>query len=87
MKHFVYLLISKQKKKLITYVGYTNNINKRLKLHNTSKGAKFTRGRKWKIIYKKSYNTKSEAMKYEYKLKKDKIKRENLKKIFALKQK
>ena len=87
MKHFVYLLISKQKKKLITYVGYTNNINKRLKLHNTSKGAKFTRGRKWIIIYKKAYNTKSEAMKYEYKLKKDKIKRENLKKIFALKQK
>ena len=87
MKHFVYLLISKQKKKLITYVGYTNNINKRLKLHNTSKGAKFTRGRKWKIIYKKTYNTKNEAMKYEYKLKKDKIKREKLKNVFALKQK
>jgi hypothetical protein len=26
-----------------------NNIKKRLKLHNSSKGAKFTRGRKWKI--------------------------------------
>ena len=85
MKHFVYLLVSVHKKRIISYVGYTNDIKKRLKLHNTSKGAKFTRGRKWEIIYKKSYNTKSEAMKYEYKLKKDKIKREKLKKVFALK--
>ena len=57
MKHFVYLIISLHKKKLITYVGYTNNIQKRLKLHNTSKGAKFTRGRKWEIIYKRKYKT------------------------------
>ena len=87
MKHFVYLLISEQKKRLISYVGYTNNINKRLKLHNTSKGAKFTRGRKWKIIYKKIYNTKNEAMKYEYELKKDRNKREKIKKAFKLEQK
>ena len=86
MKHFVYLLISEQKKRLISYVGYTNNITKRLKLHNTSKGAKFTRGRKWKIIYKKTYNTKNEALKYEYKLKKDRNKREKLKKAYKLKQ-
>ena len=66
MKHFVYLIISHYKKRLISYVGYTNNIKKRLKLHNSSKGAKFTRGRKWEVIYKKSYNSKSEAMKKEY---------------------
>ena len=66
MKHFVYLIISFGNKRLISYVGYTNNIKKRLKLHNSSKGAKFTRGKKWKIIYKKSYNNKSEAMKNEY---------------------
>jgi putative endonuclease len=77
MKHFVYLIISFGNKRLISYVGYTNNIKKRLKLHNSSKGAKFTRGRKWKIIYKKSYNTKSEAMKNEYLLKK--IKKKDLK--------
>ena len=71
MKHFVYLIISFGNKRLISYVGYTNNIKKRLKLHNSSKGAKFTRGRKWKIIYKKSYNTKSEAMKNEHLLKKN----------------
>ena len=81
MKHFVYLIISFNNKRLISYVGYTENIKKRLKLHNSSKGAKFTRGRKWKIIYKKSYNTKSEAMKNEYLLKK------NIKKRFEIKKK
>ena len=85
MKHFVYLIISYHNKKLLTYVGYTNNVKKRLKLHNLSKGAKFTKGRKWEIIYKKSYNSKSEAMKYEFKLKKDKTKRKKLKEIYKLK--
>ena len=70
MKYFVYLLISIKNNKSISYVGYTSNINNRLKLHNSSKGAKFTRGRKWKLIYKKGYNTKSLAMKNEHLLKK-----------------
>ena len=84
MKHFVYLIISLSDKRLISYVGYTNNIRNRLKSHNSSKGAKFTRGRKWKIIYKKSYNSKSEAMKKEYLLKKDKKKRLKIKKKYLI---
>jgi len=67
--YFVYLLISKNKNRTISYVGYTKDINKRLKLHNKSKGAKFTRGRKWKLAYYKSYDNKIVAMKEEYKLK------------------
>ena len=58
-----------------TYVGYTNNLDLRLDRHNSGKGAKSTRGFKWKIIYKKKFNLKSDAMSYEYKLKKDKPKR------------
>ena len=85
MKYYVYLIISYHKKKLITYVGYTNNIQNRLKLHNTSKGAKFTKGRFWKIIYKKKYNSKKEAMINEYKLKKDRKKRNIFKNIYKLK--
>ena len=54
-----------------TYVGYTNNLNNRILLHNTSKGAKFTRGRSWKIIYFKKYKNRNIALKEEYKLKKD----------------
>ena len=87
MKYYVYLIASFHNNKLITYAGYTNNIKKRLKLHNSSKGAKFTRGRKWKVIYKKSYNSKSEAMKKEYYLKNNRKKRNKLKDKFKIKYK
>ena len=69
MIYYVYILINLNKKSNPTYVGYTNNIVNRLKLHNNSKGAKFTRGRIWKIIYKKGYQNKSIAMQNEYKIK------------------
>ena len=72
MSYFVYLIATKVKNKIISYAGYTNNLNKRLTLHNNSKGAKFTRGRKWKIIYSKKYKYKIKAMKEEYALKKNK---------------
>tara|TARA_B110000881_G_C18092403_1_gene278854 strand:- start:98 stop:325 length:228 start_codon:yes stop_codon:yes gene_type:complete len=56
-------------KKPVTYVGYTINLKKRLYLHNLGKGAKFTRGRKWKLIYKERYISKSEAISREYYIK------------------
>ena len=82
MNYYVYLLISTDNKKLISYVGYTNNLKKRLILHNNGKGAKFTRGRKWEIIYKRKYNNKSKAIKEEYKLKKNYNLRNEIKKQF-----
>ena len=54
--YYVYLLVSKIKNKTISYVGYAKDIKKRLKLHNNSKGAKFTRGRRWKLAYYKKYD-------------------------------
>ena len=86
MIYYVYILINYNKKSNPTYVGYTNNITNRLKLHNTSKGAKFTRGRIWNVIYKKGYRNKSMAMQNEYKIKHNltlraKIKSEYLNKI------
>ena len=80
--YFVYLLVSKNKNRTISYVGYTNNINKRLKLHNNSKGAKFTKGKKWKLAYFKRYDNKILAMKEEYKLKKNYKLRRLIKKGF-----
>ena len=71
MKYVVYLIISSAKNKTISYVGYTNNIDKRLKLHNSGKGAKFTKGKKWKLIYSQNYKSKIKAMQEEYKLKKN----------------
>ena len=71
MSFFVYLIVSKKNNKYTSYVGYTSNLKNRLELHNTSKGAKFTRGRLWKLIYKKEYSNKLLAMKEEYLLKKN----------------
>ena len=71
MFYSVYMQISVDQKRIYSYVGYTNDLLKRLRLHNSSKGAKYTRGKKWTIIYKKKYKTKSLAMKEEYRLKKN----------------
>ena len=80
MTYYVYLLITKVKNKTISYVGYTNNLEKRLKLHNTNKGAKFTKGKKWRLVYYKKYESKISAMKEEYKLKKNYNLRKKIKK-------
>ena len=81
MYYYVYMLISKGNK-TISYVGYTNNLKNRIKLHNSGKGAKFTRGRKWKLIYKEKFTSKNKAILREYYIKKNrklrnKIKNEN----------
>jgi len=70
MSFYVYIIGSIQPRRR-TYVGWTTDISKRIKAHNASKGAKFTRGSQWKLLYKEKFETKSEAMKREIKLKKD----------------
>ena len=80
MTYFVYLIVSNLKNnKKFSYVGYTNNLKKRLNLHNSGKGAKFTRGKKWKLVYYEKYDSKNEAMKNEYSLKKNYTLRNKLK--------
>ena len=78
MAFYVYMLKSISPGKVKSYVGYTKNINNRLLKHNENKGAKSTRGYKWIVIYKRYFKTKNKAMSYEYKLKNDKKKRQNL---------
>ena len=80
--YYVYMLKSKGIKS-VTYVGYTNNLKKRIILHNSNRGAKFTRGRKWKLIYKEKKKSKKEAISREYYIKnnrtlRNKIKNENI---------
>ena len=72
MYYFTYMIKSITPGTKKTYVGYTNNIEKRLEKHNSNKGAKSTKGYKWLLIYSKKFKSKSEAMSFEYKLKKDK---------------
>ena len=81
----VYLILAKRFDGYVTYVGYAKDLKKRLNLHNISKGAKFTKGKQWKLIYNKSYSTKSLAMKEEYKLKKNYKYRNYLKNIYLTK--
>ena len=65
--------------KSITYVGYTKDLKKRIMLHNPGKGEKFTRGRKWKLIYKEKYFSKKEAISREYYIKKNRSLRKKIK--------
>ena len=85
MQYCVYLLISNHKNKIFTYVGYTKNLQNRLNLHNISRGAKYTKGRKWIVFHKEIFDSKSKAMSREYKLKKDRKFRNFLKKKFIKK--
>tara|TARA_B110000444_G_C18657399_1_gene509071 strand:+ start:515 stop:763 length:249 start_codon:yes stop_codon:yes gene_type:complete len=78
MSFYVYMLKSKGIKS-VTYVGYTNNLRSRIKLHNAGKGAKFTRGRQWKLIYKEIYSSKNKAISREYYIKKNRTLRKNIK--------
>ena len=75
MSHYVYILRTKKGYINKTYVGYSNNVTKRLAKHNSSKGAKATRGYEWEIIFTKRFLLKSKALSFEYMLKKDRNKR------------
>ena len=65
--------------KPVTYIGYTNDLKKRINLHNSGKGAKFTRGRKWILIYKEKFKSKNEAISREYYIKNNRALRNKLK--------
>ena len=82
MTFFVYMLRSEGIKP-VTYVGYTKNLDYRINLHNIGKGAKFTRGRKWRLIYKEKFKSKKEAISREYYIKKNKSLREKIKKKYS----
>ena len=79
MTYYVYMLRSKGIKS-VTYVGYTNNLQKRISLHNSGIGAKFTRGRKWILIYKEKFKSKKEAISREYYIKKNRSLRKKIRK-------
>jgi len=78
MFYYTYMLKSITPGTKKTYVGYTNNLNLRLSKHNSNKGAKSTKGYKWKLIFSKKFKSKNLAMSYEYKLKKDRVLRNEL---------
>ena len=78
MSYSVYMLKSLGIKS-VTYVGYTKDLKKRIILHNSGKGAKFTRGRRWKLIYKETFRSKNKAISREYYIKKNRTLRNKIK--------
>lgn len=67
MKNYVYILECKDKS---LYTGWTNDLEARLKAHNSGTGAKYTRGRTpCVMVYYEEFETKIEAMKREYEIK------------------
>ncbi len=85
MVYYVYLIKTLSGYLQKSYVGYTNNLNNRIKRHNSNLGAKSTRGYKWELVYKKKFFSKQKALSFEYRLKKDR--KERLKLIYDFKKK
>jgi putative endonuclease len=74
MTHYVYVLAAQGGTgRVVTYVGWTLDLERRLAEHNGfgSRGAKSTRGRHWILLYAERHQSKGAAMAREYALKKD----------------
>jgi putative endonuclease len=78
MDCYVYVLGTIAKHRHLTYVGWTNDITRRLALHNAGKGARSTRGRKWALLHSEWFPTRREAMSREWHLKRDRVFRKKL---------
>lgn len=78
MKCFVYVLGSDGAGGVRTYVGWTTDLDKRLRAHHGERGAKSTRGRVWFLLYAEAYETRGEAMSREWHLKRDRKLRKQL---------
>lgn len=75
---FVYVLGSLHRGRYSTYVGWTNDVARRLARHNAGSGARSTRGRVWVLLHTEAYATRKEAMSREWHLKRDRAFRKQL---------
>ena len=78
MSCFVYVLGSEGAGGVRTYVGWTTDLDKRLKAHNEGTGARSTKGRVWFLLYAEMHPTRGEAMSREVYLKRDRKLRKQL---------
>jgi len=75
---FVYILGSTGKGGPRTYVGWTHDLEARVKAHNSGRGAKSTRGRTWQLLYAERFPTRQQAMSREWHLKRDRKLRQTI---------
>ena len=67
-----------RKNRHLTYVGWTDDVARRLAQHNAGKGARTTRGRIWVLLHSERFATRREAMSREWYLKRDRAFRKQL---------
>ncbi len=78
MPSFVYVLGSRAKHRMLTYVGWTTDVDRRLGQHNAGTGARSTRGRVWVLLHTEQFRTRRQAMSREWHLKRDRKFRKRL---------
>jgi putative endonuclease len=78
MDCYVYVLGTITNNRRLTYVGWTNDVARRLALHNAGKGARTTRGRVWMLLHSECFATRRQAMSREWHLKRDRKFRKQL---------
>ena len=78
MGAYVYVLGTVTKNRHLTYVGWTSDVARRLAQHNSGKGARTTRGRRWVLLHAERCKSKRAAMSREWHLKRDRAFRRNL---------
>jgi putative endonuclease len=83
MDCYVYVLGTRTKTRYLTYVGWTDDVARRLAKHNTGKGARTTRGRIWVLLHQERFATRREAMSREWHLKRDRAFRKQLAKALT----
>lgn len=75
---YVYVLVARDNGGYRTYVGWTSDLEERLRKHNAGTGARSTRGRQWDLLYAERHRDRSEAMRREWHLKRDRTFRRKL---------
>jgi putative endonuclease len=79
---FVYVIASRHRGVVRTYVGWTTDLEQRLAQHNKGTGARSTRGRKWRLLYAERFDDRRKAMSREWHLKRDRRMRSQLRQVF-----
>jgi putative endonuclease len=78
MDCYVYVLGTLTANRHLTYVGWTDDVVRRLAQHNSGKGARSTRGRIWVLLYSERCASRRHAMSREWHIKRDRTFRKHL---------
>ena len=81
MRNFVYVIGARGRGGVRTYVGWTNDVARRLRQHNSGRGARSTRGRQWLLLHVEAFPTRAEAMSREQRLKRDRLLRAGIRAV------